>query len=53
MLYNIYMKTTYPERYEICGGCNYLLGDVCKKIDLPLVEFINLRLAYCPDFRWG
>jgi hypothetical protein len=53
MLYNIYMKTIYPERYEICGGCNFLLGDVCKKIDLPLGEFINLRLAYCPDFRWG
>ncbi len=53
MLYNMYMNYIYPDRYEICGGCNHLLGDVCQKNDLPLGDFINLRLAYCPEYKWG
>lgn len=53
MLYNIYMDYRYPDRYKICGGCEFLLGDVCQKNNFPLGDFINLRMAYCPEFKWG
>jgi hypothetical protein len=53
MLYNMRMEYIYPNRYKICGACEYLLGDVCQKIDLHLGDFINLRLATCPKYKWG
>ena len=54
MHYNKHMpEYIYPDRYKICGGCEFLLGDVCQKNNFPLGDFINLRMAYCPEFKWG
>lgn len=53
MAYTMNMEYRYPGRYKICGGCNHLLGDVCQKRDLSLGDFINLRLATCPEYKWG
>lgn len=49
-MYNTYM---YTNRYKNFGGGDHLLGDACAKNDLSLGDFIHLRMATCPIFKWG
>ena len=49
-VYNNYMS--YPNREKICMMCPFLKIDTCTKNDLQIKDFINLRLATCPVYKW-
>lgn len=40
-------------REAICSECPFRNIDTCEKNGMKLGEFIHLRLAWCPIFKWG
>ena len=42
----------YPERTKICGECIENLNGFCLKNDQEIYEYITLRLATCPLYKW-
>ena len=43
----------YPERAKICGGCKENLNGFCLQNSEEIYEYITLRLATCPLYKWG
>mgnify|MGYP007125364367 FL=1 len=37
---------------ELCLGCDKRDSSKCTIVDMEFNDFINLRLAYCPLFKW-
>ena len=40
-------------KQDICSSCEYNIDDICSKNNIYIQDFIELRLATCPIYKWG
>ena len=41
------------DRFNICASCEFRDKSRCTINKMEFKDFINLRLATCPLFKWG
>jgi len=52
--YNIFVGNEELQLRELCCSlCPLRDIDVCTMNKMKIADFVYLRLAHCPDFRWG
>lgn len=47
------MQEEIDRRLSICYTCPLNNEGMCEKAGMYLTDFVHLRLAYCPEFKWG